>query len=872
MHVQELQKAYLFQGLSDSDLEKVVSVAEELSCGPGEYVYHKGEKGGTFYIVLEGLVELIIDKHGTMSCVTGHIGDGGHFGENSLLTGKPRSLTVRTLAHTRLLVFDSDTFHNVLLVNPSIHAMLDKALAERLSLASDGRLEFGKSARSFTGSAAPSSSGMSSLYSNEQEGSDDTRAKRHRVPENFKLPWKIRKKIDKFSSGFTPVLISGETGTGRRLAAKQIHLRGTRRTQPFIELDIAQFDSRIWEGKLFGMQEGPLPYSVGRQLSILEQCNNGTLVFYHAENLSKKLQKKIYNAFTTGVFTTVNGKNEQPLNARLIVITKSDLGTLEQENIFIPELIELFSPYQFSLPPLREHKEDILPLVEYYLRHYSSEFNKKVTKISANALGILMNYDWPGNLTELSDVIHRAVMLSPSDEIISEQIFLGLPRAEGKLAYNLLRFPPIRKFFNSNFQLLLSRVVFVCFVIIVFVLFLGPQEAKNNFGITLCWYIGWPVLIISFFFLPRFWCSICALSAAGKQLQKIIRPSRRFPPLLATRSGWIMAILCLAVFWVEIVFNAYDSPRLTGMIFLSISSGALFFSIFFERYTWCRYLCPLGGLNAIFSMPSILELRANRQLCINQCHDHACYQGTADSPGCPMFRHPFLVDNNKDCILCGRCIRNCKLHSIELNLRLAPRELWTIKNVKLSDNFLIVSLGTVYFFLAFHAQFLAAIENPGAFSYMGIQGGTLIGTLLFWGIITIGWIAYLFLCWLQAKLNKEHFSKVNHVFGYGLIPLVLGGYLAYYMKMCINGAWKIIPNFFLLLGMKVEIKEFHLLTPDVTSMLQHLAILGGLLASLYATYKIFSRMEGKNLSLKHVILPFMVVLGFGAAYLLVLNP
>jgi CRP-like cAMP-binding protein/NAD-dependent dihydropyrimidine dehydrogenase PreA subunit len=867
MQVHDLHHTYLFQELSSSEVEEISASAGEYTCEPGDYIYQKGDKGDAFYLILDGKVELILEKHGKMACIAGHIDAGGHFGENSLLTGRPRSLTVRALEKTSLLVFDADAFKNVLLANQAVHAMLDRALAERLTLASDILLESGRSAQFLHESAFPASSGVIPPISDEEGSHGGNRENEYSGIEEYGLARKIRKKVDRFASGFTPVLINGENGTGRRLTAKQIHLRSVRAAQPFIELDLAQFDAWIWGGKLFGIREDSFPYSAGRQQGILEQSKNGTLVLYHAENMSRELQKKIYDAFTTGVFTPVDGTTEKPLNARLIVITTGNLETLEKEDIFIPELIELFRPYQFTLPPLREHKEDILPLIDYYLKQYSTELNKKVSKISPDALGMLVKYDWPGNLTELSNVIHRAVMISPSDKIVSEQIFFGLPRVEGKLAYNLLRLPQVRNFFEKNFQQVFSRVVLVLFFGIVLVLFFGPQDADMNFGAALCWYFGWPLLMISFFFLPRFWCSICAMSAPGKWLQKFVQPTRRLPAFLADRAGWIMAMLCLAVFWAEIVFNAYDNPRLTGMIFLSIAFGSFLFSMFFERYTWCRYLCPLGGLNAVFSMPSILELRANRQMCVNQCQDHACYLGTEKVPGCPMFRHPFLVDNNKDCILCGRCIRNCELRSIELNLRLAPQELWTIQNTRISDSFLIVSLGAVYFFLVFHEQFLAVIEKAEFFPFAGRYGYALTGSALFWGMIAVGWLAYLLFCWFQDMFTGEYYRKVASVFGYGLIPLVLGGYLAYYAGMFIQGAWKIIPNFLLLFGVDRKINAFSLLTADATSTLLHIIILGGLAASLYATYKIFRRLEGSNLSFRHLVLPFMLLLGFGFTYL-----
>jgi polyferredoxin len=478
-----------------------------------------------------------------------------------------------------------------------------------------------------------------------------------------------------------------------------------------------------------------------------------------------------------------------------------------------------------------------------------------------------MKYDWPGNLTELSNVVHRALMVTQQDEIISEQILLGLPRTEGKMVYNLLRIPWVRRIVEAKHYPDLPKVIItILFCIGILTLFLGPQEPEKNLGLTLSWYIGWPLLIISFFFLPRFWCSVCALSAPGKLVQTVIKPSRRVPAFITNYSGWIMAMLCLVVFWVEIVWNAYDSPWLTGMILLSISFGALLFSIFYQRYAWCRYICPLGALNAIFSMPSILELRANRQMCENHCHDHACYRGTDEMPGCPMFRHPFLVDNNKDCILCGRCIKNCKLHSTQLNLRLAPQELWSIQSPRSADSFLVASLGVIYFLLVRHHDFQAIAQGPAYVSVPGIPAAAVNGSLIFWGMVALSWSGYSVLCWLQAMYTNQDYQKLRDIFGYGLIPLMLGGYLAFYVKMFIQGAWRLLPNLLLLFGIESTL-QIPAVSPQVVTTILHIIILGGLLACLFATYKILRRIAMTQFSLHHLMIPFLFIAVLGFAYL-----
>jgi transcriptional regulator with AAA-type ATPase domain/ferredoxin len=864
MQATDLQTVYLFQGLSASDLGQVTLHCTKKDFEPGEFIYHKGEDGTEFYVIAGGKVELILEKHGNFSSLAGQISSGGHFGEVSLLTGKPRSLSVRALSKTRLLVFDAEHFKSVLLANPRIHETLDRVLAERLSQAS-GEWQEPESSK-----VRPLDRGPTPLL---QPARTDARVDaftREQTEDrtggfggDFELARKIRTKVSGLAALDSPVLIRGEHGTARRRVAKQIHLQSDRKSNPYVELDIREYDPWTLEGKLFGYKQDSFPFCSGRQLGILEQVHNGTLVLFHAKQISSELQQKLFDACVSGRFTCVDCDAEQVFTTRIIFVVGADSSKAGKNSFFIPELDGLFVDKELILPPLREHKQDIEPLIQFYLKVYNAEFGKKVASISPDALGMLIKYNWPGNLTELSNVIQRAVMVSAGDAIVPEQIFFGPGGSERRISFNLLRLPAIRNLFTGTLHSRLAKIVFVAFAFILLTLFFGNQEAEKNIGIVLCWYIGWPLLIISFFFLPRFWCSICALSAPGKILQKYVQPARRFPAILARFSGWIMALLCLVVFWAEIVFNAYDSPWLTGVILLSIASGALLFSVLFERYTWCRYACPLGVLNAVFSMPSILELRANREMCVNQCHDHACFRGSDTVPGCPMFRHPFLVDNNKDCILCGRCIQNCHLRSIELNLRLAPQELWSLQRVKLSDNFLIVSLGAIYFFQVYHGQFLEWVQTvpflPGS--------PVAVASLLFWGAIAVFWAAYLLLSLLLAGIFPKNTSSIAAVFGYGLLPLVLGGYLAYYAGMFIRGAWRIVPNFLGLFGVESGMSEFHLLSSSGTSTSQHIMILGGMFASFYATYKIFRRLKGENLTLRHLALPLCIVLGLGVAYL-----
>jgi len=861
MTTAQLKELYLLRDLKEEALGRIAAAGREINYGPRVYIYRHGEVGDSFFFILSGKIELIRHLPGGELRVCGHIGRGGHFGEVALLTGRPRSISIRTLTDTRLLAFDSKTFHTVLLADQAVHLAMDRALAERLCLTSEGLWEFGMDIK-----AQPTDLRADVSAPERPAAGRRTASERSGSPFNGDLQFgrQVNRWIVHFSRDAAPLLMMGEAGTGRRLVARRLHAQGSDSTRPYTELDLREFEPWIWEGRLFGQEKDAFPFAEGRQLGVFEQMNGGTVVLHHAELLSRDLQDHLYETLSAGTFSALNGDVRQPFRIRLILISETDLDSLKKQGIFTPHFADLFDNHHFTIPPLREHKRDLPALVDFYLDHFNREYGRKVKRISADALGLLMNYDWPGNLTELSTVIQRAVVVGSQKELVSEQILLGLPRTEGRFLFNLLRLPRVRSLWESRlFPAVPKIIVTTLFCLGILVLFFGSRDATRNIGITLNWFVGWPLLIFSFFFLPRFWCSVCAMSAPGALLQKFVRPRQRVPLYITRYSAWIMALLCLVVFWVEIVWDAYHNTLLTAAILLSIAAGALVCSLLFERNAWCRYLCPLGGLNAVFSMPSIVALRANRQLCDNQCSEHACYLGFEGQPGCPMFRHPFLVDNNRDCTLCGNCIKNCRLHSIQLNLRLAPEELWSIQEPRLADSFLVTALGAVFFNLAWRPQ-LYELFRPLTGFIRADGFSPLFGSLIFWGTALGGWAIYSFCCLLQGILFDKPFRRLASLLGYGLIPLVLGGFLAFYVRMFLREFWRLVPNLLDLFGLDMPVGPIELLGREATSTLMHLIILGGLASTLYAISRIIARLHPPQAKRRHLLLPFLYasLLGF----------
>jgi len=847
----------LFRNQLPENQAIIAAAGEDVFINAGDYIYKRDEKGDCFYVILQGEVELIARKDDSSTCMVGRIGEGGHLGESSLLTGLPRSLSIRAVSDVQLVRFTKEFFHEILLVNPVFHKELDKVLVERLRSSLHDQLE-----TTFDQQQPFVQLEHTDLYPFFGAGGEVESELEGSVPRSLK---EVQAGIRKFANDLEPLVIIGESGTGRKSAARQIHNASIHREGPYGVIDLRKFEAGLLEGKLFGHDPGSLAFSQFRDAGILEKFRGGTIVLYHSEILDEAIEGKLLKTIRTGQYYRIGGKTKLILGVRLIFICAERQVSGGNPCHFYGGLQDLFGDRILRLPPLRDHKRDIPRLVEYYLGHFNKEYSRNVKGFEKNVLGVLMNYDWPGNLTELRNVIQRAVLLAEQDEILSEQILLGLPQPEGKLEHNLLRWPLINSIFRSRLFPLLPRILIsIVFFGGMLALFFGPQnDPEKNIGLVLSWSIGWPLMLFSFFFLGRMWCSVCSLSLPGNLMQMIVKPKLSVPQFIKDYSSWIMAGFCIIVFWIELVWDAYQDTKLTGFIILGIILGSFLFSIFFKRRAWCRYVCPLGALNAIFAMPSTMELRANRQLCVNTCQSRLCYQGDGEHEGCPMSRHPFLVDNNRDCTLCGNCIKNCPHDSIQVNLRIAPLELWHIQSPRVADSFLVVALSAIFFPLLLHQEFI--------FLFSKYSMPHLAGSLMLFGLIGLFVGIFSLFSWQQARMSNSSFLHIFAATGYGYIPLVLGGFLAVYFEMFMAGAWRVVPLLLSVFGLVTPETDYRLLSREATLTLQHLIITGGLLASLYATYRIVKRYTlTERFSTKLYGLPYGFLLGSGLLFLFAL--
>nr|WP_242823001.1 4Fe-4S binding protein [Syntrophobotulus glycolicus] len=320
--------------------------------------------------------------------------------------------------------------------------------------------------------------------------------------------------------------------------------------------------------------------------------------------------------------------------------------------------------------------------------------------------------------------------------------------------------------------------VLLLFAYIIFVLAFGPILAHDNFGTAMTWVLWWPVLPLLFILFGRLWCGICPFATLSDVVQKFVGLNKPVPKFLKKYGIWIIDAVFILITWSDHVFGIVENPRGSAFLLMLIVVGVVFSGAFFERRTWCRYLCFLGGLSGNYSRSGALELRATPEKCA-ACKSASCYHGNEKAPGCPMFEFPRTMDTNAKCNLCGYCVKTCPNDSITVKTRIPTKELWGIKKPVFEESFLaIVIMGIVFVqnitMLSIWQPLLQTLERiTGTTNYF------VTFTITF--IIAMGLpILALFLSSFLSNLStREGIAKNFARFGYGLIPLDLAAHLAH---------------------------------------------------------------------------------------------
>ncbi|MFC2152249.1 sigma-54-dependent transcriptional regulator [Bacteroidota bacterium] len=236
--------------------------------------------------------------------------------------------------------------------------------------------------------------------------------------------------ISKVSKTDANVLILGENGTGKELIAREIYRQSKRAQEVLITLDMASISETLFESELFGHTKGAFTDAKESRIGRMESASGGTLFLDEIGNLSMNMQSKLLTVLQNREVIPVGSNIPVSIDVRLISATNKNLDKMIANDLFRDDLLYRINTIQIEVPPLRERKDDILLLAEYFLTSYSKKYDKPKLKIGKNAIDKLQSYRWPGNIRELEHAIEKAVILTDSDIIDVADFHFSIPLTE----------------------------------------------------------------------------------------------------------------------------------------------------------------------------------------------------------------------------------------------------------------------------------------------------------------------------------------------------------------------------------------------------------------------------------------------------------
>lgn len=240
--------------------------------------------------------------------------------------------------------------------------------------------------------------------------------KSHTMQEVFRL-------IRQVAPTKSTVLIVGESGTGKELVAKAIHNFSSRSEQPFIPLNCGNIPTELLESELFGFKKGAFTGAMATKKGLFEVANSGTIFLDEIGNISMELQAKLLRVIQEREFRRLGDVESIKVDVRIIAASNEDLKNLVQQGRFREDLYYRLNVIQITIPPLRGRKEDIPLLIDHFIRKVCKENDKPLCAIDKEAMEILLNHQWSGNVRELENVIERAIVLCGDDHLITRNLF-----------------------------------------------------------------------------------------------------------------------------------------------------------------------------------------------------------------------------------------------------------------------------------------------------------------------------------------------------------------------------------------------------------------------------------------------------------------
>ncbi|QLE58329.1 sigma 54-interacting transcriptional regulator [Nostoc sp. TCL26-01] len=761
------------------------------------------------YILQDGQLESDTNHHHGSALAQGFL-PGAVINLQELVLDEVAPLTINTLTECHVWTVSADKFRTLISQYPEITQAFSRQLVQELAQATSA----------LTYEQERSVALRPYLVTKAQRGIVGT--SRYAV--------RLREQIREAATDHKSVEIFGEPGLEKDNIAALIHFGSAKRREPIIKINCGILQTS--GADIFGR--------AGGKPGLLEWLGEGSLVLNNLQELPPELLAPVAQLLQTNTYTPVTRPGDaaaepRTSKARILIVSEKTQSQIER---CIGHLIKV--------PPLRVRKADITSQVEYYTSLYVRARGVAKPHITPEALRRLQSYDFPGNLKELKNLVERAIVQVGEGSELTEEIFWAAEPKKKQYRVNLLNiYPGLRQFLRSSWwpDKINYGLTVAAFAFIVAVLFIGPQTRDRNFGLNLFWAWWWPIVLFIFPFFGRVWCAVCPFMIYGEITQKLSlwlfpRQLKRWPREQAEKwGGWFLFGLFTLIFLWEELWDLENTAYLSACLLLLITAGAMIFSALFERRFWCRYLCPIGGMNGLFAKLSMTELRAQQGICSATCTTYQCYKGGPEkgegmeTDGCPLYSHPAQLEDNRDCVLCMTCLKACPHRSVEFNLRPPGIELWT---THVPHNYevalLLLLLGGIYLH-----------RLPELQAWLGWQ----LDLTQFWLHLAISILALIipagviFLAYALIKiLNIRRKPRRFIELAYGYLPLILGGNLAHYLRLGLGEGGRILPVTLATFGFNGEQLPVLVAHPAVIAFLQGGTLIFSVLLTILLTQKI----------------------------------
>ena len=771
----------LFAGLSETDLSRIASRLEKCVFLSGTVILSKEEPAAALYFIIEGSARVELRDGSGQIFNIAEIGPGEFFGERSILTDEPRTADVRAISAVKAARLSRADFEGLLPETPGLYANLCRALALQLG---------------------------SWAQRHQREENEHRETMAHVIgwqllPEFGAFPgnspWvvKLNRQLGQLGASSRHVLILGEPGTWKDLAARLIHFNGDV-SRPVLFLDCAappamngHLDAPAetnreslllqsgQEAALFGIAADAVTYGRRLRRGMVELAAGGDLILRNVDRLTPAVQESLLAFIESGRFKRCGESEYRSSRVRIIATSGEQLDQSAAAGGFNGLLFARLSAETLLMTPLRERKRDIPVIARTLLRTLNAKHHKSVRRFSQDALNRLVDHDWPLNGTELYQVLSRAVIVCEGEEILPEQIFLQKePFVGGRfnlltlpLVEELARRPDFPRFFRwTTVPLLLSVLLFTLF---------GPATA--NAANLAVWTLWWPALLMTGLLFARGWCSYCPLEAIGEFIGAAERVIREPSPWLGRWGPSISLALFMLIFLLEQATGMFSWAYATGLLLLALLVGTVGGDLYLGRRGWCKYLCPLGRLVSLVSRISVLELHSNHNVCVSRCKVDTCVK----EKGCPMGLHPTGMDNADHCVLCLNCVRNCPHNSMQLDLRNPGSGLFQQSQRDFPEAlFIILLIGVL---IAARAVPYAFGRQPELLPSAVWSGGEFLTALLIA-------LAYTALTLLGSIVRSRGQWKATFTYsGLACLPTAFAALFALYLRAFVESGAELVP-------------------------------------------------------------------------------